>query len=141
MDAKLTGSARADTMVLGERSHISGTATFNQRSGSGTVGSSSSPLALPLSIAIPTLPAISPGTQAIAVTASQTQTLSEGAYGTVSLANGNGGIPTQLLLSGGLYALTQLTLGTDARVKCQAPCSTTSESRRAARAISGRFGE
>jgi hypothetical protein len=121
--AKVTGNVKADTLKLAGGSVVTGNATYNQKSGSGTVqGTSSSPLALPLPITIPNLPTISPGTQNVQVAASQTSTIAAGAYASVALANGNGGIVTKLILSGGIFHMKDLTLGTDSRVECSAAC-------------------
>ena len=48
--------------------------------------------------------------------------LDAGAFRQVSLANGIGGVQTRLILTGGVYHLSRLTLGTDAAVECDAPC-------------------
>src|SRR5690606_7913767 len=56
-DAVLAGDARADTLRLEDRSSVTGDASFNSVSGSGSIqGSSVTPLTLPLAVDIPALP-------------------------------------------------------------------------------------
>ena len=100
-----------------------GDAAYNQLSGNGTItGTQTSPLALPLPLPLPSLPAITPGTQDVYLSHSASETLDPGSYAAITLANGNGGIPTVLSLTGGLYQMTKLEVGHDARVVCLAPC-------------------
>ena len=80
LDATLDGSATADTLALGDRAVVTGDAKYNQRAGNGTVrGTSTSPLALRVPVSVPTLPSISPGTQAVSLTNSEQRTLAAGA--------------------------------------------------------------
>ena len=122
-DAILTGTARADTLFLGDRARITGVAAYNSKQGNGTVeGTQTSPLALPLDIQLPNLPPMTPGSQDVSLTFSESRTLGPGSYKNVTLQNGNGGIATRLTLSGGVYTFRRLTLNNDARVECAAAC-------------------
>jgi hypothetical protein len=50
VDARITGSVRADTLFLDAHSVINGSATYNGKSGTGTIdGARTTPLALPTS--------------------------------------------------------------------------------------------
>jgi hypothetical protein len=123
MDAVVTGNLQVDTVVLRERSRITGNVGYNQLSGSGTIGgASTTPLGLPLPISVPSLPGISAGSQDVTVPASQTQTLAAGAYRAVKLNSGNAGVITKLILSGGLYQMSSLELGNDTSLTCSAGC-------------------
>lgn len=123
IDAVLTGSARADTVFLDARARISGDAAYNGiNNASGIGGSRSTPLQVPLSVVIPTLPTTTPGTQNVTVSSNQTSTLQSGTYATVTVAQGNAGQFTKLSLSGGTYTFASLTVGTDAKVECNAAC-------------------
>jgi hypothetical protein len=123
MDAVVTGNLQADTVVLNARSRITGSASYNQIAGSGTVdGTRTTPLGLPIPISIPDLPTISTGVQDVSVPASQTQTLSAGTYRAIKLESGNGGVITKLILSGGVYQMSSLELGNDASLICSAAC-------------------
>ncbi len=113
--ARVTGAVRADSLDLGTGSVVTGNAHYNTRTGTGTVGSATTPLTLPVSVNLPTLPTISPGTQAITVGAGQVVTKAQGAYGTVTV---NG----RLILSGGTYHFASLFVGQADRVECSADC-------------------
>jgi hypothetical protein len=113
----IVGAARADSMSLAAGSSITGNAAYNTRTGTGTVGSVTQPLTLPLPITIPALPTITPGTTNVTVTAGATSSLAAGAYKTVTI-NANG----RLTLTGGLYQLQSLTGASGGRVECSAAC-------------------
>jgi hypothetical protein len=119
----LTGSVKADSLVLKSSSKITGDATYNSLSNAGTIqGIASSPLALPLSIVVPALPAITPGSTDVTLVASQSTTLAAGSYDDILLNSGNSNIATKLTLSGGLYQFDTVTLQNDARIECAAAC-------------------
>lgn len=122
-DSHITGTVRADTLFLAHGSKIVGNATYNSQSGAGTIdGSEATPLALPLPIALPQLPTFAAGTQAVNLSHNQVQSLPPGAYGVVTLDPSNPGGTTKLTLLGGTYAFSSVTVGTDARLECQAEC-------------------
>lgn len=121
-DAFVVGNVRADTIYLGDRTSVSGNAAYNGSSGSGTAGTRTTPLALPLSITLPTMPSIPGGSTAITVASNQTLTRAAGNYTSVTLNQGTAGGITRLFLSGGVYNFASLSVGTDARVECSADC-------------------
>lgn len=129
-NAKVIGDVYADTLVLngnvqvpGETNYqVDGEIRYNVKTGPGTSASTLSPLGLPVSVSLPSLPSITPGTLDVSVGASQTRTLGSGTYRNVSTASGNGGIPTKLILTGGTYVFSAATLGNDTRVECVAAC-------------------
>ncbi len=125
--AMIDGSARADRIDLAPGSLISQDATYNQidRRPNATIGGrASSPLPLPVVVAVPATPPIAPGQQAITVPRGSTLTLAEGAYAGVCVgcSNGGGRGTTRLLLAGGTYHFASLTLGAGAELQCSSPC-------------------
>lgn len=129
-NARVSGDVWADTLVLngnvqvpGEpNDQVDGEARYNTKTGIGTSAFTLSPLALPVSVSLPSLPNITPGTIDVSVGASQTRTLGTGTYRNLSTASGNGGVPTKLILTGGTYVFSAATLGNDTRVECVAAC-------------------
>ena len=104
----------ADSIVV-DNNGVIYNPSYNDLTGKGVVnGVRTTPLALPLRAGLPALPTITPGTQAVVVNGSQT--LAPGSYGTVTVNNG-----ATLVLSGGLYQVTALSVGQGAKVHFQAP--------------------
>lgn len=122
-DAQVFGNVRADTVDIDRNATIFGILSYNQLNNEGTLdGTPITPLVLPLSIAVPTLPTITVGTTDVPLSSNQLRTLSAGNYRNVTLANGNAGGKTVLTLSGGLYQFASITLGNDGRIECASPC-------------------
>jgi hypothetical protein len=116
--ALVTGNVKADTLSLAQNSRITGSAAFNVRSGQGVIsGATSTPLSLPLAIDLPSLPSIVPGDTAVTVAVNGTRTLAPGAYAAVKANDG-----ATLTLSGGIYQLQSLAVGSNALVQCSAAC-------------------
>ena len=104
----------ADSIVV-DNNGVIYNPSYNDLAGKGVVnGTRTTPLALPLRAALPALPTITPGTQAVAVSGSQT--LAAGSYGAVTVGNG-----ATLVLSGGLYHFASWTVSQNAKVHFQAP--------------------
>ena len=104
----------ADSIVV-DNNGVIYNPSYNDLTGKGVVnGVRTTPLALPLRAGLPALPTITPGTQAVVVNGSQT--LAPGSSGTVTVNNG-----ATLVLSGGLYQVTALSVGQGAKVHFQAP--------------------
>jgi hypothetical protein len=123
LDSVVTGNVRADTLFLDTGARVTGTAAYNGKSGAGTIlGSSTTPLTLPIAVTLPALPAFTSGTAAVSLVSNEVRNLAAGNWGVVTLAQGNGGGVTKLSLAGGTYAFASLTLGTNARVECLAEC-------------------
>lgn len=124
LDAVVSGSVRADTLYLGDRSNISANAQYNSKSGGGTItGTATTPLTVPLSITLPAVPTVNSGIQPISVASNATTTKAAGAYTTVTVAAGSGsGTVTRLILSGGTYHFASIAIGSDARLECSADC-------------------
>ncbi len=121
-NARIMGNARAKEIFLSTDSRITGDAQYTVKTGPGQVeGVNSSPLATPVAVAVPSLPTVSPGAQAITVAAGTTLTRASGAYGAVTL-NPSASPATRLILTGGTYHFSSLTVGYGARVECSADC-------------------
>ena len=104
----------ADSIVV-DNNGVIYNPSYNDLSGKGKVnGTRTTPLALPLRSAMPALPTITPGTQAINV--SGNQTLVPGSYGALTVNNG-----AVLVLSGGLYQFASWTVDQEAKVHFAAP--------------------
>ena len=104
----------ADSIVV-DNNGVIYNPSYNDLTGKGVVnGTRTTPLALPLRAALPALPTITAGTQAVTVNGSQT--LAPGSYGALTVGNG-----ATLLLSGGLYHFASWTVSQGAKVHFQAP--------------------
>lgn len=112
--ATVVGSARANGISMDSGASITGNAHYNTRSG-GTVGSVTTPLSVPVSIQVPTMPTVSPGGQAVGVAAGAVATLPSGAYSTATV---NG----RLILTGGVYHFSSVTVAANKRLECSSDC-------------------
>jgi hypothetical protein len=110
--------------VKGGAAAVTGDAGFNERLGKhGSVGGALlTPLDLPVPIVLPELPAFSAGAEDVDVPGSQALWLSPGAYGAVKLAAGTPAHPTVLRLTGGIYEVGELDLGSRSRLECLEVC-------------------
>ena len=122
--ARIDGSLRADDIRLAEGATVTGTASYNERHGDGgtVVGGVETPLALPLDVTLPELPAFVAGGPSVLVPHRATVTLAPGSYGQVKLAAGTAQQPSVLRLAGGTYDLAALAAGAHARLECAARC-------------------
>ena len=109
-----TSRVLADSIVV-DNNGVIYNPSYNDLTGKGVVnGTRTTPLALPLRSALPALPTITPGTQAVTVSGSQT--LAPGSYDTL-IVNNN----ATLVLSGGLYTFASWNVGLGAKVHFAAP--------------------
>jgi hypothetical protein len=125
LDALVTGDVTAHRIFIREGGHVTGDAHSNTLTKSGTLdGDALSPLSLPLSITVPSVPVFDIDAGAADVTLEQHEdaTLPPGDYGTVKLKAGSAADPTTLTLSGGIFELRGLVIGDRARVQCASPC-------------------
>ena len=114
--ATVTGSVKADSIRLDQQSQVTGNAQYNDLSSNGTIGTTTSPLPLPVFPLLPRFQTSSPRPDApnVLVGAGATTTIGAGEYGTIEVAAGG-----TLVLSGGVYEVRSLTLAGD----CPYPCS------------------
>jgi YD repeat-containing protein len=117
-DGRLQGSVRASRIELDKDTLVTGSASFNTLSGSGTVqGTTTTPLPLPLVVTLPLVGTITPGASDLSVASGSTHTLLAGAHNRVRLAN-----DATLRLTGGSYQFRSLEADKDARIECVAAC-------------------
>ncbi len=122
LHSSITGPVRADTIYVGTSATISGTATYNNKLGPGSLPASPTALSLPLPLAIPQLPTFTAGSTAVNLGINEVRTLSSGSYGAVTLAQSNAGGTTTLSLLGGTYAFASIAMGIATRIECQSEC-------------------
>jgi len=116
--AQLTGTLRADSIRLQSNSVITGDAHFNTLSGPGLVRGERFPtLALPVPVSAPNFPAFTPGTHDVTTSASAPLQLAAGNYRNLNLKSG-----TTLRLTGGVYAFSSISFGSNSRFECLAAC-------------------
>jgi len=123
--ARVFGAVRADSVRLRHGAAVAGDIGYNeiwQHGQAHVVGTLHSPLALPLSIALPAMPAINACSAPVVVSSETQQTLAPGAYGPVILKAGKPNSPTVLTLDGGEYAFASLRLRRHTRLECAAAC-------------------
>ena len=124
-NAQLSGNARAIQIHFENGGVIAGNAQYTVKHGpgqaTGVQGTSTTPLSVPVSVALPTMPAVSPGGQPITVASGATQTKAAGTYATVTL-NSSVGAATRLILTGGTYHFSSINVGYGARLECSADC-------------------
>ena len=127
----LSRNASANRVLLRSKSAVFGTLAFNQltASKSATVGAKNTPLPLPLVIKTPSFPTIAAGMTNVVVPGKAQQNLAPGAYGKVRLEAGNAKSTTVLTLTGGLYQLRELRMGSRSRLECAAACEVRIERR------------
>jgi hypothetical protein len=122
--AELQGDARASGVLLGQGSLIAGALTHDEVEGLGLVhGELRTPLSTPVPLRLPLMPAVEADGPSIAVGKNETRVLDPGSYGDVVLQGGGAGKRAFLSLSGGIYGMRSLTLGSGARLECAAPCT------------------
>ena len=123
--AAVQGDIAADTLRLGAKAWVQGAATYNElllHPKATIEGAVQSPLALPLWLRLPAMPALATGGSDIALAPGELVELGQGSYGGVVLASGTETSPTVLRLEGGPYGLASLELGDWARLECLGPC-------------------
>ncbi len=122
VSATLTGGLKADKIELKSGARITGNANYNTIVNAGTVGSSTTPLALPVDVSAPAFPVIASGSSSTTIAASTQQTLARGSYRDLVLSAGITTNYTVLTLTGGLYQFRTITLGTYSKLLCAAAC-------------------
>jgi hypothetical protein len=118
--ALVTGDVKADSIQLDQQAEVTGNAQFNSLSNSGAIGSTSSPLGLPVFPLLPVFQTSAPrsGADDVFVGAGETTTLAAADYDSIQVAAGG-----TLVLSGGVYQVNSLTLDGDVAGGCAFPCS------------------
>lgn len=117
-DARVSGDVAGDRVRLDRGVTVTGTVASNQLdSGKAAVGSTSSPLSLPVFAMLPPLAVSVPRAEApaVAVAPGETLELPAGDYADVTVAGGG-----TLVLTGGVYQLTGLDLDDGARLLVRA---------------------
>jgi len=112
-----TASAVAgDSIIIGTGTTVQHV-FYNEIRNSGTIlGTQNHPLQLPLVQSVPSFPHSTPGTTAVSVATSASQTLQPGRYSSISV-----GVGGTLELTGGIYNVTSITTMKDAKLIFDTP--------------------
>lgn len=120
--AVVTGNVSGDSVLIRPGARVTGSVRYNNLTNQGTVGTTSSPLALPLEIPTPAFPEFSAGTSSVEVSGKSERALAEGRYGSIELRAGTASKRAVLTLSGGVYEVADIELGAHASIECAAEC-------------------
>ncbi len=121
-NATLTGNLKADKIELKAGAKITKTASYNTLVNAGTVGSTITPLVIPVDVSAPVFPVVKAGSSSKTIAAKTDQTLAAGSYRDLTLNAGLTTDYTELRLTGGLYQFRKITLGTYSKLICDAAC-------------------